>query len=99
MSGGFVVDVESEGAKRIGVGWAYGFFHGVVGDVFVVAAGVDFGGGREDGFGQAIGFAEACRQLYAADRAGLLVVLSSGAGSIAGPEPLHREHVRSPYTH
>ena len=54
---GFVVDVKSKSAKRIGVGWAYGLFHGLIGDVFVVAAGVDFGRRGEDGFGQAIGFA------------------------------------------
>src|SRR5260370_39913673 len=95
MSRGFVVDVQSEGANRVDVGWAYGLFHGVVGDVFVVAAGVDFGGGREDGFGQAIGFAEAGRQLDAADRAGLLGVLPSGAGEIAAHDALYGEHLRS----
>src|SRR5260370_31071063 len=95
MSGCFVVDVESEGEKRVGVGWAYGLFHGVVGDVFVVAAGIDFGGGGEDGFGKAIGFAEAGRQLDAADRAGLLVVLPSGAGEIAAHDALYGEHLRS----
>src|SRR5260370_20542732 len=95
MSRGFVVDVQSEGANRVDVGWAYGLFHGVVGDVFVVASGVDFGGGGEDGFGQAIGFAEAGRQLDAADRAGLLVALQTGAGEIAAHDALYGEHVRS----
>src|SRR5258708_1869912 len=95
MSGGFVVDVESEGAKRVGVGRSYGLCHCVIGDVFVVAAGVDFCGGGEDGFGKAIGFPEAGRQLDAADRAGLLVVLPAGAGEIAAHDALYGEHLRS----
>jgi hypothetical protein len=70
-------------------------FHCLIGDVFVVAAGVDFGGGGEDGFGQAIGFAEAGRQLDAADRAGLLLVLPTGAGEIAAHDALYGEHVRA----
>ena len=74
---------------------AYGLFHGFVGDVFVVAAGVDFGGRGKDGFGEAIGFAEAGRQLDAADRAGLLVVLPSGPGEIAAHDALYGKHLRS----
>ena len=60
-----------------------------------MAAGVDFGGWREDGFGQAIGFAQAGRQLDAADRAGLLVVLPTGAGEVAADDTLDGEHLRS----
>ena len=56
-------------------------------------ADVVLGGWGEDGFGQAIGFAEACRQLDAADGAGLLVVLPSGAGEIAADDALHGEHL------
>src|SRR5882757_9126132 len=95
MSCCFVVDVECDGAERIGVGWAYGLFHCLIGDVFVVAAGVDFGGGGEDGFGQAIGFTEAGRQLDAADRSGLLVVLPSRSGEVAAHDALNGEHLRS----
>jgi hypothetical protein len=54
---GLLVDVHGEGAEGGGVGRAYGLLDGFVGDVFVVAASVDLGGGGEDGFGQGIGFA------------------------------------------
>ena len=91
---GFVVDVESECAESAGVGLTDGFFHGGVGDVFVVAAGINFGRRSEDGFGQAVGFAETARQLDSADRAGLLVVLPSGAREIAAHDALYGEHLR-----
>src|SRR5260370_33974184 len=95
MSCRFVVDFESKSAERVGVGWAYGLFHCLIGDVFVVAAGVDFGGGGEDGFGQGIGFTGAGRQLEAADRSGLLVVIPSRSAEGAAHDGLSEEPPRT----
>ena len=92
---GFVVDFEGQRAKCGGVSWANGLFDSLIGDVFVVAARVDFRSGGEDGFGQAIGFSEAGRQFDAADRAGLLVVFPSGSRDIAAHDTLYRKHFGS----
>ena len=59
MFRGLVVDIQGKGTECVGVGRTYGLFHCFIGDVFVVTAGIDFGGWRKDGFGQAIGFAQA----------------------------------------
>ncbi len=72
---GFIVDLERECAQSLCLSGSYRLLDGLVGDVFVVAAGVDLGGGSEDGFRQAVGFTKARGEFDAADGAGLLVVL------------------------
>ena len=63
------------------------------GDVFVVAAGVDFCGRGEDGLGKAVGLAQAGGEGDAADGAGGLVVFPAGAGEVAAGYAFHGEHL------
>src|ERR1700733_10720524 len=87
--------IHGESAECIGVGRADGLLDGCVGDVFVVASGVDLCGGGEDRFGQGVGFAQTCGELDAADGARLLIILPSGAGKVAADDALYRKHLRA----
>ncbi len=93
VRGGAVVDIEGEQTKGVGVGEADDGFDLAEGDVLVVAAGVDLGGGGEDGLGEAIGFEEAGGYREAADFTGGLVVLPAGAGDIAADDALDGKHL------
>ena len=86
------VDVEGEGAQVFCVASADGVDHLLEGDVFVVADGV-LGCGGEDRLGEAVGLAQACGELDAADGSGLLVILPAGAGEIAADDALDGEHL------
>src|ERR1039457_1381142 len=68
-------------------------------DILVVSARVHLGSRGEDWLRQALGLAEALRQLNPADCSGGAIVLPTGSREVASHDALYGKHPRTPDDH